>query len=111
MQRVNLISKVACQVIFVSVIISCYGLSFADCVYNETKYADLSEICKSGHKYQCAYKTWIEMNVECQDAQPVRTFENFNCSCTDDDLNNCLSSGLKCRATQELGGCVMKCVE
>ena len=107
----KIISKLTSCIVSFGLVISCCGISFADCDYNETKYADQSEICKSGHKYQCAYKTWIDMNVVCQDAQSVRTFENSGCSCTDDELNKCLVSGQKCSAVQELGGCVKKCME
>jgi len=108
---VKFIYELTFAIVAIGLIISCCGISMADCDYNETKYADMSVICKSGHKFQCAYKTWIDMNDECQDPQTVRTFENSGCSCTDDDLNKCLSSGQKCSATQELGGCVRKCVE
>ena len=92
-------------------IICSYRLSLADCVYNDTKYVDQSTTCQTGHKYQCAYKTWIDMNIECQDTQSVQSFVNAECACTDDEVNVCISSGQKCTVSQESGSCIRKCAE
>jgi hypothetical protein len=108
---VKLMAKLISGIVSFGLVIYCCGLSVADCDYNKTKYSERAFTCQSGHQYSCEDGTWIDMTVECQDAESVRTFDNSGCSCSDDDLNKCLSSGQKCSATQELGGCVRKCVE
>ena len=82
----ELISRLIFAIVSFGLIISCYGLSLADCDNNETKYTDQSEICRSGHKYKCEYKTWIDMNEGCENSK-TRT----ECTCVDDEINNCIS--------------------
>ena len=90
---------------------TCYSVCFADCGYNDSRYPEHALTCQSGLKYQCEDGTWIDVGVECQDRQGLRTYEDYTCSCTDDEVNNCIFSGQTCVATQQIGGCSKKCVE
>ena len=83
----ELIPKLTLAIVSSGLVLSCYGISVADCDYDEgTKYPDQSEVCKSGHKYKCEYRSWIDLSEECKNAKP-RT----DCTCTDDKVNDFIS--------------------
>jgi len=82
----KLISKIIFAIVSLGLVVSCYGISAADCDYNETTYPDQSEICKAGHKYKCEYRTWIDLNEGCGNSKT-----KTECTCINDEINNCIS--------------------
>ena len=103
--------RLATGIISIGLTFASVAASFADCDYMENHYPEHSLTCQSGQRFKCEDGTWTDMDEKCQDGQTARSFENYECTCTNSDVNNCLSQEKKCSATQEIGGCVKKCVD
>lgn len=87
----ELLSKLTFTVVSFGLVISCNGIAVADCDYNDNNYPDQSEICRSGHKYKCEYKTWIDLSEVCENSKPTSA-----CTCVEneiEDLTSCMCKG------------------